>query len=97
MHFSDNFDETFFRQFASEWDVYFNDTENAYTFVNVKSNLMAVIMPMKVDGYNVDEVSAGPDFRDITPEVKLIESNEKPAAVKKPCKKADNKKRRKAA
>jgi DNA polymerase III sliding clamp (beta) subunit (PCNA family) len=54
------------------WDVYFNDKEKAHTFVS--ENLMAIIMPMQeVEQITVEENIRGPDFRDITPEPKILE------------------------
>jgi hypothetical protein len=55
-----------------EWDVYFNEKEKAHTFI--AENLMAIIMPMQeVEHITVDESTRGPDFRDITPEPKILE------------------------
>jgi hypothetical protein len=54
------------------WDVYFDEREKAHTFVS--ENLMAIIMPMQeVDEIAVDENSRGPNFRNVTPEPKIIE------------------------
>jgi hypothetical protein len=55
----------------TSWDVYFNKKIKAHTFIN--DNLMAIIMPMTAEKISVETVSNGPDFRDITPEPKLIE------------------------
>jgi DNA polymerase III sliding clamp (beta) subunit (PCNA family) len=64
---------------GKKWDVYFNDKEKAHTFVS--ENLIAIIMPMsEVGQIAVDEKTKGPDFRDITPEPKVIEF--KPAKAK---------------
>jgi hypothetical protein len=55
-----------------EWEVYFNKKEKAHTFIN--GNLMAIIMPMTIEkAIVVDETGQGPDFRDITPQVKILE------------------------
>jgi hypothetical protein len=72
---------------GKEWDVYFNDNEKAHTFVS--GNLMAIIMPMQeAEQITVEESGAAPDFRDITPDPKVIEF--------KPAKAAGGKKRKSA-
>jgi hypothetical protein len=69
------------------WDVYFNNKEKAHAFIS--ENLMAIIMPMAETGQiPVDETAQGPDFRDITPEPKILEF--------KPVKAAKGKKRKTA-
>ena len=57
--------------FNPEWDVYFNDSVKAHTFIN--KDLMAIIMPLKgVDEVVVETSENGPDFQDITPKPALI-------------------------
>jgi DNA polymerase III sliding clamp (beta) subunit (PCNA family) len=70
-----------------EWDVYFSEKEKAHTFV--AENLIAIIMPMQEVGrVTVDESAPKPEFRDITPEPKVLEF--------KPAKTAKGKKRKTA-
>lgn len=58
--------------FSSTWDVYFNGSFKAHTFVN--GDLMAIIMPMaERESLKVEETVNGPDFRDITPEINILE------------------------
>jgi len=61
------------------WDVYFHDKERAHVFIN--GDLMAIIMPMiNKEEIKVEEITRGPDFKDITPKANVIEFKTKKTA-----------------